>query len=158
MLCGHLWGHLGPVPGWGGAWQEGFPALPGRAGLETSPCIARSWVGDAAPALCSHSSGRAPARRATLRLDGAGRVRDRPEASGQPLLWPTTWPGISCSWGAGTRHRVSRPPRQLNTAYGLSPWQGASSSKRGVQRPRGESEGQTEGCPAPEKPFSPCWC
>lgn len=144
-------GHLGPTPSGAGTWREGFPALSeGRAGDLT---------------LHSWKLGRGP-----------GPQRPTPTPGTRPL--PSGPCGASMErvglWGAGhltllrwgrslaPPRRVSRPPRQLNTACGLPPHTGASSSKRGVRGLRGRAERQPQGpavcCPAPEKPLSPCWC
>ena len=144
------WAH----PKWGGDLAGGFPCSVRRAkgGPETSPCIAGSWVGaqDPSAPLPLPGHGPCPAGHAGPRWNGWG-------SGGAGHLTLLRW-GRSLA----PPRRVSRPPRQLNTACGLPPRTGASSSKRGVRGLRGRAERQPQGpavcCPAPEKPLSPCWC
>lgn len=133
-------GTLGPPPRGAGTWREGFPALSeGRA----RDLTLHSWKlgqgpGPQRPTL---TPGPVPLPGGPCRalLERAGHwVGPEGRGAAAAAALRAAWHLTLLRWGGSLAppRRVSRPLRQLNTACGLSPHKGASSSKRGVRRPQ----------------------
>lgn len=161
VLC--LWvpvGHLGPTLKWGGD-------LAGRLS-----CSVRRPAGHLTLHSWKLGQGQGPGLSAPLPLSGqcpcqAGRAglwraqRSRSAAAAAAL--PAAWHLALLRWGESLAPTaVARPPRQFNTACGLSPRAGAVQVREEPEASAGGAERRAEGlaerCPAPEKPLSPCWC
>lgn len=129
VLCfmGTCRGTLGPPPSGARTWREGFPALSeGRA----RDLTLHSWkLGQGpGPQRPAPTPGAVPLPGGSCRalMEPAGHGTARQPCCCPPCGLASHAPEV----GAGRRPppRASRPPRQLNTACGLSPREGASSS------------------------------